>query len=335
MLELRCVPLLVKRILETPDAHRWTLQGLGMLRLYLSDALRLHVWDPRCAAPGASAVHDHPWDFSSLIVSGALTNRLLLEVPGLEAAADATHLVSRLHCGAGGGLVDRPIRTRLVVGSVRRYEAGQLYSQVATDVHETSPDPGTDDGVELVRERPRLGLNTFFGGNLGLAEASSAVAHMERASSAVAAQGRTSESFMPTPPPTAPRVLTVSAESALDKRHRVFWPVDTEWGSAEPRCDACGGRIATGSYLLRVSLLVVNPVAAREVLFAPDSEPVKVAGDIDPALQTELIVCQDCVLFKPFDLALLLERRNAGPARACEPQSRVIPLPGTGGDDGA
>jgi hypothetical protein len=87
-------------------------------------------------------------------------------------------------------------------------------------------------------------------------------------------------------------------------------------------CDACSGPIATGSYLLRLSMLLVNPVAVNQVMglhtlfqgslalaevFAPADVPVKVAGDHEPELWTELIVCQSCALNEPLDLARLID----------------------------
>lgn len=97
-------------------------------------------------------------------------------------------------------------------------------------------------------------------------------------------------------------------------------------------CDACGGAIATGSYLLRLSLLVVSPRAVNQVLglnqifggalklaeaFAPDDNPVKVAGEEDPSLWTDALVCQRCALGAPIDLGLLLAKRaEEGVSRA-------------------
>ena len=63
---------LVKYILE--DAHRfdWSLQGFGMLRLYLSKETRLHVWDDRYKVKNVSDIHNHPWSFRSQIIAGVM-----------------------------------------------------------------------------------------------------------------------------------------------------------------------------------------------------------------------------------------------------------------------
>src|SRR6185503_17239495 len=77
-LELEGLRRLVRDVLETPHDRIWTLQGFGMLRTYLGDDMnmRLHVWDARHAAPNVSSIHNHPWGFTSLILSGEMENVL-------------------------------------------------------------------------------------------------------------------------------------------------------------------------------------------------------------------------------------------------------------------
>lgn len=52
--------LFVKTILSNPENFKWSIQGLGMLRVYLSDEVRLHIWDSRFKVPGVSPLHNHP-----------------------------------------------------------------------------------------------------------------------------------------------------------------------------------------------------------------------------------------------------------------------------------
>jgi hypothetical protein len=47
---------LVKNILEKATSYKWSLQGFGMLRLYLSKDVRMHVWHPDFAVKKVS--HD-------------------------------------------------------------------------------------------------------------------------------------------------------------------------------------------------------------------------------------------------------------------------------------
>lgn len=73
--------LLVKAILEKARAYKWSIQGFGMLRLYLSAEVRLHVWDSRFRVPGVTDIHDHSWDFESEVAAGEVLQRRYLVVP--------------------------------------------------------------------------------------------------------------------------------------------------------------------------------------------------------------------------------------------------------------
>lgn len=64
-------------LLKHPEGLPWTIQGFGMLRLYITDdqIWRLHIWDTEeMAVEDVTRTHDHPWDFDSRILSGELRN---------------------------------------------------------------------------------------------------------------------------------------------------------------------------------------------------------------------------------------------------------------------
>lgn len=93
-------------------------------------------------------------------------------------------------------------------------------------------------------------------------------------------------------------------------------------------CDNCGGPIHSLFYVVRSSLVSVdvntvnqfigmhqffNGKASAALLenFVPGAATaVRVVGDEDPTLMTELLLCQDCHFNKPLDLSLLIERAN-------------------------
>lgn len=130
--------LLVKAILENALSYKWSLQGLGMLRLYLSDEVRLHVWDTRFAFPNVSSVHTHPWNFHSEIVVGRLRNFRYEET-----TAGNPYNKSLLHCGEGGCLVNEVELVRLTGRIGETYEVGSVYTQQAHEIHYTVPSDGT------------------------------------------------------------------------------------------------------------------------------------------------------------------------------------------------
>lgn len=86
-------------------------------------------------------------------------------------------------------------------------------------------------------------------------------------------------------------------------------------------CDKCGGKIAPVFYVVRVSLAIVTPAAnttlglnqmfrgnlALAEVFTSEPHPVKVAGDEDPNLMTELFLCQNCYVGE-VNLAMLAEK---------------------------
>lgn len=73
------VKLLVKQILQAsvkePMAFQWSIQGLGMLRLYLSEETRMHVWSSLGRISDVSPLHTHPWSFNSIVVAGKVINK--------------------------------------------------------------------------------------------------------------------------------------------------------------------------------------------------------------------------------------------------------------------
>lgn len=128
--------LLVRAILEKATAYKWSIQGLGMLRLYLSGETRLHVWDRHFIAPNASPLHTHPWAFDSLVVAGVVNQHRY--VPG-----GTPYYTATVKCGPGGGIVGNPERTGLTRGPQETYRAGDHYRQWPDEIHESFPETGT------------------------------------------------------------------------------------------------------------------------------------------------------------------------------------------------
>lgn len=132
-------------IFRNPTRRVWSIQGLGMLRTYLDDeeSVRLHIWNPRAAVKDVSTIHDHPWDFTSRIISGRITNVIYEEVEDHRNLFGEQYQTSDLICGVGGGLVEGTTRTvRLARKSVETYTSGMSYSQDAEEVHESFPSQG-------------------------------------------------------------------------------------------------------------------------------------------------------------------------------------------------
>lgn len=134
---------LVQNMLEHPERHDWSLQGLGMLRTYLDadHRLRLHVWTEAGANEGVSELHTHPWDFTSIVIAGEVINRIYIKE--LSGAGDKEWQEQTIRCGEGGGLVGEPEIVKLTEKPLERYGSGETYSQYARQIHQSSPADGT------------------------------------------------------------------------------------------------------------------------------------------------------------------------------------------------
>lgn len=87
-------------------------------------------------------------------------------------------------------------------------------------------------------------------------------------------------------------------------------------------CDNCGGKIAPAFYVVRISPAFIVPAARQTLglmemfhgnlrlaeLFTPEPDAVRVAGDEEKTLMTELLLCENCYLMGKVDLVVLSEK---------------------------
>lgn len=139
---------LVKAILQSPYGLKWSVQGLGMMRTYLSPELRLHIWDSSLKVPNVSPIHDHPWHFKSTVVAGRLRNQTFrLIAPPREYGYEELQM-STILCGENACTVSDPEKVWARRMQEEIYYEGMDYSQFRDEIHESLPDDGT---VTLVR----------------------------------------------------------------------------------------------------------------------------------------------------------------------------------------
>ena len=164
MNDFNATKLLVKSILERATNFEWSLQGFGMLRLYLSPEVRLHVWDDRYAVTYVSTMHDHPWDFWSRVIGGKLDNQryelfsviLPSWTPPKGQEDQYMHMMmQKIRCGVGGGLVKACMTEDeaqpVVLRKLHRegpWTAADYYHQKAEEIHVSTPARGTVTIVE-------------------------------------------------------------------------------------------------------------------------------------------------------------------------------------------
>jgi hypothetical protein len=140
-MHLSLTQALVRKILEHPDEYPWTMQDLGLLGLRLDDRreYRLHVWDRTCSV-GEPPVHDHPYDFTSVVVAGEMTNTRYVEDP----AGTEYQRVRYTPPDEDARKTD----TVKLSAAATTVTAGDEYSQRADELHDSRQVPGT---VTIIR----------------------------------------------------------------------------------------------------------------------------------------------------------------------------------------
>lgn len=134
---------LVCTILRHAEDYPWKMQEIGLLGLRLDDRreFRLHVWDPTFSlADDDPPIHDHPYDFTSTIVAGEMTNTRYNEDPaGTEFARFRF---------APSDESNRAADSVRLSGTATTYAEGDCYRQSAHELHDSRQLPGT---VSIIR----------------------------------------------------------------------------------------------------------------------------------------------------------------------------------------
>lgn len=140
-------------ILRDPFGREWTIQGFGMLRLYLGDdqVERLHIWDTTEAVENVSSVHDHPWDLDSTIISGVLCNHRYVKDDENGEPWNAV----LIRTGEGGHVLRPHTPWSLRPLDVEVYMPGEKYHQDAEEIHESVPQRGAVTVVRRTFSKPR------------------------------------------------------------------------------------------------------------------------------------------------------------------------------------
>jgi hypothetical protein len=162
---------LVQTILEHATDHPWRIQELGLLALRLDDRreYRLHVWDPESRV-GDPPIHDHPYDFTSTVMAGQLTNTRYVEDP-----AGVEH--RRQRYSPDDQHDRRSDRVRLI-GTSTTFGPGDAYHRRADELHDSHQEPGTTTVIRCTwRTRPELAVCLRPGAPWVSAQARTATPH--------------------------------------------------------------------------------------------------------------------------------------------------------------
>lgn len=164
------VRLLVENILKHPREFSWSVQGLGMMRTYLSQAVRLHIWDSALRIPGVSAIHSHPWDLQSVVVAGRYRQHRYV-VPTWKGARPEEFNLVRIQCGEHACTVGEPQKVFLEEQPLELYLEGDTYAQTADEIHLSCPEDGTVTLVTRTFKDDRDHANVLWRGIGGWVDA--------------------------------------------------------------------------------------------------------------------------------------------------------------------
>lgn len=132
---------LAEQILEDPTRYEWSLQGFGMLRFYITQEIRLHIWDSRYRVGNVSGIHTHPWHFTSTVLAGQIEQYRYHRYHTAHGLSGFDEYVIR--AGEGGGLEGIPTPVLLRRSPLEIVKAGDHYKQRAEEIHLSQPVDGT------------------------------------------------------------------------------------------------------------------------------------------------------------------------------------------------
>lgn len=158
--EFDLIRLLVETVLKSPYDLKWSVQGLGMIRTYLNDAVRLHIWISDFKIPGVSPIHDHPWHLYSQVIAGVYRQRrytildkdffgqpITEDNSTFRAGRDAGLIelfnTATIKCGEGAFKTEDSKKVCVECAVEEEYRAGSNYMQYKDEIHESFPLDGT------------------------------------------------------------------------------------------------------------------------------------------------------------------------------------------------
>lgn len=163
----------IKKILENPLGYEWSLQGFGMLRLYINNNLRLHIWNDNFSVKNVSLAHDHPWDFTSYIISGEIENIKYVKI--LENLDKypyySKYNTQKIKCGPEGCAKSDIYECVLLEKYREIIKSGESYYQSKNEIHMSFPKNGTVSLIDRKFYDDTEHANVFWNENNNWVEA--------------------------------------------------------------------------------------------------------------------------------------------------------------------
>ena len=119
---------------------KWRHHGIGALQAYLSDNVRVHIWDDRLVKPGmrhSGGIHDHRFALESTVVAGALINREYSLSHSPDVTPDAYEMYEVVKAADGSAVLRKLPGCFLVHCREVQLREGDTYTYPKRDFHET------------------------------------------------------------------------------------------------------------------------------------------------------------------------------------------------------
>ena len=135
---------LVLMLLQHAEDFPWRMQDIGLMGLRLDDRreYRLHVWDSSSCV-GEPPIHDHPYDFTSTVIAGEMTNTRYDEDP----AGGDEYVRFRYSPGSEGGRRADAVK---LSSTATTFAEGNQYRQLSHELHASWQQPGTVTAIRCL-----------------------------------------------------------------------------------------------------------------------------------------------------------------------------------------
>jgi hypothetical protein len=142
---------LVAALLRDGERRDWTVQGFGFLRTYFGPLgelkrFRLNLWHSKFTVSNVSTIHNHPWDFKSVIIAGSFINQRFICRTGPPYTH--THAIIKTGITSKAEITEMQ-HCRLISCLAESYASGDTYEQFCNEIHETK----FSDGAITLNER--------------------------------------------------------------------------------------------------------------------------------------------------------------------------------------
>ncbi len=135
-LRLRAITPLVKFVLSNAILFPWTVSGLGMMRTYITETMKIHVWHSSLLVENVTLHHNHPWAFESTVIAGkVMDSTFTLHDDVVEMGHIYREVTLDVGKPGGNNMIDEGRHVWLVADEPTTLNPGDSYKHKPEDIH--------------------------------------------------------------------------------------------------------------------------------------------------------------------------------------------------------